>query len=146
MTITSDGSGSGGTFDSFFDIFVDLSFDGGVTYNPLDFDPSTTPIDPKRFNSMGSRWSTAPQGLLVNGLVGDINANNHTDKPAGSFDFFAVGVVIHENPDARHSARGTVPEPGSLALVGLALAGLTSGASRWRIATADQARFGFRTV
>lgn len=34
MTLTSDGSGGAGTFDSFFDIFTELSFDDGASWVP----------------------------------------------------------------------------------------------------------------
>ncbi|MDP1533680.1 MAG: hypothetical protein Q8L92_08885, partial [Rubrivivax sp.] len=105
MTIFSDGSGTGGTFNSFFDIFAELSFDGGTTYNPIDFDPSTTVIDPKRLTSTGALWTTIEHGLLIDGLVGDGNANRHTNRNSNQVDFFILGNVIEESPDARHTAR-----------------------------------------
>lgn len=128
MTIFSDGTGTGGHFDSFFDIFVELSNDGGQNFYPL----GNLPL---RLLSQGTAWSITEQGLLVDGLVGDQNANRHTDKAincqAGTgmcVDFFLArsslggpGIVteLHSGGQAIHTARHAMPEPGSLALVSL---------------------------
>ena len=71
MTITSDGFGMGGTFDSFFDVFFELSMDGGASFNPQ---------GPLRLTSDLAFWTTVESGLLVDGLMGDQAANRHTDK------------------------------------------------------------------
>ncbi|MFN0162699.1 MAG: PEP-CTERM sorting domain-containing protein [Burkholderiales bacterium] len=122
MTIISDGSGSGGTFDSFFDIFVDLSIDGGMNFMLLG--------PPIHLESSGTSWTTQPQGIVVPGPVGDGEANLHVNPGvcaglyAGMpcFDFFVAGQVTESHPLlGQHTARSAVPEPGTLALCGLAL-------------------------
>lgn len=129
MNIVSDGSGTGGTFASFFDIFTELSFDGGASWNPQVL---------KRLTSINTGWTTI-EGGLVDGLVGDQNADRHTDKGTAACPVFGTAVcvdfylkintsVTEEAPDARHTARSArlipIPEPGSLALAGLALAAM----------------------
>ena len=119
MTITSDGSGMGGSFGSFFDVFFEISMDGGASFIPQPF---------KRLTSDPAFWTTVESGLLVNGLMGNQAANRHTDKgsciPPQCVDFFLVGSVTERDPEAVHTARAAVPEPASLGLVGLALAAL----------------------
>ena len=120
MTITSDGSGTGGTFSSFFDIFFELSFDGGSTFSPG---------GDLVLSSSSASWSTLEQGLLVNGLIGNVSANRHTDKgtacplplPMKCVDFYIPQVVTHLSPTDIHSVMSAVPEPGGLALAALGL-------------------------
>ena len=123
MTITSDGLGTGGTFTSFFDVFFELSVDGGMSFaamGPLHLTSSDTP------------WSTVEQGFLKDGLVGDPDANRHPDKGTAACPVFGTGacvdfyvpLVTEQHPDGSvHTARPAhIPEPSSLALVSLALA------------------------
>ncbi|MDJ0729777.1 MAG: PEP-CTERM sorting domain-containing protein [Crocosphaera sp.] len=68
-------------------------------------------------------WSREPSGIIVEGLVGDINANLHTDLSADQSDFFPVGVVehLHENyANPAHIVREATPEP--LTILGSATA------------------------
>lgn len=126
MTLFSDGSGNGGTFDSFFDIFFDLSLDNGSTYQPA-------PNPPKRLTSTGAAWGIVPNGPLLVGLVGDPDANFHSDKgfncpslplmPCHDF-FVGPAPIMHVNPDGSMHTVVPLPEPSAPALVGLALLGL----------------------
>ena len=140
MTMTSDGSGTGGTFASFFDVFFELSFDGGFSWAAQ---------GPLSLTSSGAHWTTIepvdPIFLFVDGPVGDQNANRHSGKGIGQFDFYVVdaagGVgtnigpggtggdcifVTHGHPQGfLHCTAPAIPEPGSLALAGLALAAMT---------------------
>lgn len=116
MMMFSDGMGNGGSFDSFFDVFFELSLDAGMTWAPQ---------GSLALSSAGTAWEAqapaAPE-VVVEGLVGDGNANRHTNKALNERDFRLIGVVSEQHPLGRHSARpARVAEPGSLALVGLAL-------------------------
>ena len=83
MTITSDGSGTGGTFDSFFDVFFEISMDGGATF---------TPQGDLILSSTNTQWTTVepvtPPFLFVDGLMGNQAANRHTDKGSCSVTKF----------------------------------------------------------
>ena len=134
MTINSDGSGTGGTFSSFFDIFFELSFDGGSTF---------TSMGPLQLTSSDTAWTTFEDGLLVDGLIGDQNANRHTNKDSractvfgqGScVDFYLVNDVMERHPDGSvHTAiAAQIPEPSTVALLGLGLAAMAGLGRRAR--------------
>jgi hypothetical protein len=118
MTLTSNGSGTGGTFTSFFDVFFEISPNGGASWTP----------QPDFSLTGGSLWSTAPGNiLLVPGLVGNQADNLHTNKGAGQFDFYLVGSVTEAQPEvAVHTVIPTpAPEPSTWILLatGLGLLG-----------------------
>ena len=134
MTINSDGSGTGGTFNSFFDVFFELSFDGGSTFSPM---------GPLHLSSSNTGWTAFEHGLLVDGLVGDQNANRHTNKDGGAcpvfgqgrcVDFFLVQDVMEVHPDGSvHTATAAqIPEPSTVALLGLGLAAMAGLGGRAR--------------
>ena len=123
MTITSNGSGTGGTFASLFpDIFIELSVDGGKNF----FDPRIH-VD---LVSRDTPWTILEPSLHVDGLRGDQNANRHTDKGScrtpHCVDFYLVGFLSEESLNATHTVQPAVaiPEPASWGLLGIALAAL----------------------
>ena len=131
MTMISDGSGNGGNFGSFFDVFFDLSSDGGATWTSGN----------ATLTQSSALWSIVDPDLIVDGLVGDQNANRHTDKNdlnicpplqmGRCVDFSLVGAAAHQHAtfSLTHIVRGAVPEPTTLVLLAAALLGLglTSG-------------------
>ena len=148
MTMVSDGSGNGGTLNSFFDVFTELSLDNGQTWVPA--------LLPIQMLSVNQDWSTQPPLLMfVDGGVNDPNANRHTDKATAACPVFGLGQCVdfyRVGPGSISGTGGTredsafdgslhsftgaqLPEPGSLALaLGAlaALAALAGGSGRQR--------------
>ncbi|MES9905096.1 MAG: VPLPA-CTERM sorting domain-containing protein [Sedimenticola sp.] len=116
MTIKSDGTGNGGTFDSFFDVFFDVSTDNGVNW----MDNAGT----KTFTQSGSEWMTTSTSYILAGLVGDQDADFHTNLAAGQFDFYLVGDGVHDAGDGSMHIVEPVPIPAALWLFGSGLLGL----------------------
>ncbi len=130
MTLVSDGSGNGGTLNSFFDIFTELSMDEGQTWVPA--------LLPVQMLAVNKDWSTQPPVVMfVDGGVNDPNANRHTDKNTAACPVFGLGQCVDFYRVATGGISGTggtledsaldgsvhsfqgaqLPEPGSMALV-----------------------------
>ena len=116
-----------GTFSSFFDVFFDIRF--GAANGPIAQSSDLV------LTSSGTLWDANPtsQDFLVPGLKGDVTANFHTNKIQNStlddMDFFPVGNIMGAFPNGSAIVFATakiptVPEPGTVALIGIGLAGL----------------------
>jgi hypothetical protein len=114
-----------GTFSSFFDVFFDIHL--GSLNGPIAESSDLT------VTTTGGLWDAdpAPGEVIVPGLVGDLNADLHTNKVQTSdvyqMDFFPVGSFVQFVPGGAftHVVTGaTVPEPGSGLLVALGGLGL----------------------
>jgi len=103
--ITINGSLSGGTFNSFFDVFFDIctapgpggvGCAGGAT--PIYSNPTALTL-----SSSGASWlPTPPPGaVVVTGQVGDLAANVHTGLTLNETDFFP-GIVTHSGGGDAH--------------------------------------------
>jgi hypothetical protein len=140
-TITIDGSPSGGTFDSQFNVYFQATFiQQGNPSNTIVVDGHTV------LSQNGDPWQSTPlpDQVLVMGLVGDLAANDHTNLASNQFDFFSTdltdtsfllmsgcgampsmpGCAKHLVREAPRVVQSPVPEPTSSVLFAIGLAGL----------------------
>jgi hypothetical protein len=114
MTIS--GSTSGGTFSTTLNLWFDAHFvpTGGGTA-PADI------VEDLTLASSDSNWRpTPPAGaIVVNGPLGDLNANLHSGLAANQVDFFP-GVIDVTNPGGWQQVvdPASVPEPASWLMAG----------------------------
>jgi hypothetical protein len=114
-------TGPEGTFSSALDVFFDIRF--GAANGPIAQSADLV------LTSSGTQWDAnpTPLDLLVLGLVGNVNANFHTNKiqnvDINDMDFFPVSTFQEVHPTgAVHVVSNTpTPEPATLALIGGAL-------------------------
>ncbi|MBL8473253.1 MAG: PEP-CTERM sorting domain-containing protein [Rhodocyclaceae bacterium] len=115
--LTQTGPIAGGTFDSFFDVFFEISLDGGATWTDNEVANGPFPgVPPLQLGSVGSSWSSDPTGItLFVGQVGDQAANWHDPKSIDQFDFFpgtgpaGFQTIVESHPDG--SIHRVVPIP-----------------------------------
>lgn len=119
MTIFSEGSGIGGTFNADWSVYIDISRDAGQTW-------AQSPVQGFSATSIGTHWTIDPFGIITSGLVGDLNSNLHTNKDLTTqVDFFPDGTVLETNPiGAYDQFVSSVPEPAIIWLFIFGLIGL----------------------
>lgn len=129
-----------GTFDSFFDVFFEISLDGGASWTDNEIPVGPFPgVPPLQMSSSNSPWSSDPTGLtLFIGSVGDQDANWHDPKSIDLYDFFpgTTGIgppgfqtITESHPDGSIHRVVPIPPPGVPApptalLLGLGLSAL----------------------
>jgi hypothetical protein len=110
-----------GTFSSFFDVFFDIRL--GAPNGPIAQSTDLT------LTNSGTSWDAnpAPTDFLVHGLVGNVNANLHTNKiqdvDIHNMDFFPIGSFSQSFPGQGVIVVQTsqTPEPGTIPLIAGAL-------------------------
>jgi hypothetical protein len=109
-----------GTFSSFFDVFFDVRL--GSLNGPIAMSNDLI------LTNSGASWDATPRlvDVIVPGLVGNLNANLHTNKIQNTdtyqMDFFPIGPFQETEAGTVHSVMGaTIPEPETLLLIGAAL-------------------------
>jgi hypothetical protein len=117
MTITLGRAGDGtaalpdGTFSDFFDVFFDIR--KSSLAGPIVFSSDLV------YTNVAASWdATNPPGAFIfTGLVGNQNADLHTNKISTQMDFFPVGILSRTAPNGAvftmQEASAAVPEPGS---------------------------------
>jgi hypothetical protein len=129
--ITINGTAAGRTFDSFFDVFFDGFLapggDGVGCAGPTPY------AGTEHFISSGSTWqpTPTPATVIVNGIVGDQAANQHSGLGPTEVDFFP-DPTLHTAPDGAHViAAAITPIPGVLPLFASGFGGVM-GLLAWR--------------
>ncbi len=130
-------TGISGMFSSVFDVFTEVSTDFGLTWIDTEIFFGVPTVE--HFSSIAT-WSTVPSGPLFTGLVGNQDANYHTNKntnpltPPLEFDFFVdpEQIILHTAPTGDKHRVQAVPTPPTVFLMIISLFGLF-GTSKKRL-------------
>ncbi|WP_281558098.1 PEP-CTERM sorting domain-containing protein [Thalassomonas sp. RHCl1] len=125
LTLTLDDEAAvSGSFESFFDVFVDIHFFVADTDILVE---TITALPLLGLHGLGQWQQTPhPDTVIVPGSYGDINANQHI-PPSGEYADFFITEIIEVQPGLgeHRLQQATVPEPASIVLLSLGLLAVT---------------------
>jgi hypothetical protein len=124
FNISENSTGKGGTYTSFFDVFYEADF------TPVGKGPGFSLFGDLSLSNGGADWQnrpSIPDPTLVLGLVGDQNANLHTNLGPGQMDFFLSGTLAECGSNGcLVTGPASTPEPGTLLQLGTGFVSLSS--------------------